>query len=121
MAETSEAAKAAFDHFVETYGAKHNKGVACLVKDRRALLSLYRFPAEHWKARSAPESPNRVESIFATVRRPTTETRKTALTGFPALGERSTALASSGRAKPLGRRRSRRPLYLPRLCKTLGL
>ena len=49
MAETREAAEAAFGHFVETYGAKYDKAVACLVRDREALLAFYDFPAEHWK------------------------------------------------------------------------
>jgi hypothetical protein len=45
MADT----KAAFDHFAEVYGAKSDKAVACLTKDRSALLAFYDFPAEHWK------------------------------------------------------------------------
>jgi putative transposase len=49
MAETREAAEAAFDHFVDAYHAKYDKAVACLVKDREALLAFYDFPAEHWK------------------------------------------------------------------------
>jgi putative transposase len=82
MAETKEAAEAAFDHFVEAYGAKHDKAVACLIKDRDALLRFYDFPAEHWKH---VRTTNPVESAFATVRLRTTKTRgclsrKTALT-----------------------------------------
>ena len=49
MAETREAAAAAFDHFVDAYGAKYDQATACLVKDREALLAFYDFPAEHWK------------------------------------------------------------------------
>ena len=49
MAETRNDAEAAFDHFVELYEAKYDKAVACLKKDREALLALYDFPAEHWK------------------------------------------------------------------------
>src|SRR3954465_10174944 len=49
MAETKTDALAAFDAFVETYGVKYDKAVACLVKDRDALLAFYDFPAEHWK------------------------------------------------------------------------
>ena len=49
MAETREAAEAAFDHFVDAYRAKYDKAVACLVRDREALLAFYDFPAEHWK------------------------------------------------------------------------
>lgn len=82
MAETREAAEAAFDHFVDAYGAKYDKAVACLVKDREALLAFYGFPAEHWKH---VRTTNPVESTFATVRLRTTKTkgclsRRTALT-----------------------------------------
>jgi putative transposase len=49
MAETREAAEAAFDQFVDTYEAKYDKAVACLVNDREPLLAFYDFPAEHWK------------------------------------------------------------------------
>ena len=65
MADTKAAAKAAFDHFAEVYGAKHDKAVACLTKDRSALLAFYDFPAEHWKHL---RSTNPIESTFATVR-----------------------------------------------------
>jgi putative transposase len=56
MTATRAAAEAAFDHFVEAYGAKYDKAVACLVKDREELLAFYDFPAEHWLARSDHES-----------------------------------------------------------------
>ena len=82
MAETREAAEAAFGSFIEAYGAKYDKAVACLAQDREALLTFYDFPAEHWKhVRTA----NPIESTFATVRLRTTRTkgclsRRTALT-----------------------------------------
>ena len=82
MAEGRQAAEAAFDFFVEAYGAKYDKAVACLAKDREALLTFYDFPAEHWKhVRTA----NPIESTFATVRLRTTRSkgclsRRTALT-----------------------------------------
>jgi putative transposase len=72
MAATREAAEAAFDYFVEAYGAKYDKAVACLVKDRDALLAFYDFPAEHWKH---VRTTNPVESTFATVRLRTTRTK----------------------------------------------
>jgi transposase-like protein len=72
MAETREAAEAAFDHFVDAYHAKYDKAVACLVKDREALLAFYDFPAEHWKH---VRTTNPVESTFATVRLRTTKTK----------------------------------------------
>ncbi|HSA82821.1 MAG TPA: IS256 family transposase [Geminicoccaceae bacterium] len=82
MADTREAAEAAFDHFVDAYQAKYDKAVACLVKDREPLLAFYDFPAEHWKH---VRTTNPVESTFATVRLRTTRTkgclsRRTALT-----------------------------------------
>ena len=51
--------------FAGKYGAKYDKAVACLVKDRDALLAFYDFPAEHWDhlRTSTP-----IESVFATVR-----------------------------------------------------
>jgi transposase-like protein len=63
--ETRTAAETAFDGFVETYGIKHEKAVACLVKDREALLTFYDFPAEHWPHL---RTTNPIESTFATVR-----------------------------------------------------
>jgi putative transposase len=81
MAETRQAADAAFDFFVEVYGAKYDKAVACLTKDRDVLLAFYDFPAEHWKH---IRTTNPIESTFATVRLRTEKTkgclsRKTAL------------------------------------------
>ncbi|GBF27493.1 hypothetical protein MnTg02_02547 [bacterium MnTg02] len=49
MAETRKDALVAFDAFVEIYGVKYDKAVACLTKDRDTLLAFYDFPAEHWK------------------------------------------------------------------------
>jgi hypothetical protein len=40
MVETRHAAEAAFDHFVDAYGAKYDKAAACLVKDRTLLALL---------------------------------------------------------------------------------
>ncbi len=65
MAETREAAEKAFDLFVEKYGAKFPKAVACLVKDKDVLLAFYDFPAEHW---IHLRTTNPIESTFATVR-----------------------------------------------------
>ena len=81
MAETRNDAEKAFDFFQEAYGAKYDKAVDCLTKDRERLLTFYDFPAEHWKHL---RSTNPIESAFATVRLRTTKTkgclsRKTAL------------------------------------------
>ena len=47
-APTRAAAEAAIDVFADKYNAKHDKAVACLTKDREALLAFLDFPAEHW-------------------------------------------------------------------------
>ena len=72
MAETRADAEKAFDFFVEAYGAKYDKAVECLTKDRERLLTFYDFPAEHWKH---VRSTNPIESTFATVRQRTTRTK----------------------------------------------
>ena len=82
MAETKRDAEKAFDFFLEAYGAKYDKAVACLAKDRDVLLAFYDFPAEHWKH---IRTTNPIESTFATVRLRTIKTkgclsRMTALT-----------------------------------------
>ena len=51
QAETRAAAEVAMDTFAEKYGAKYEKAVTCLTKDRDALLAFYDFPAEHWDHR----------------------------------------------------------------------
>ncbi len=81
MAETKDEAEKAFDFFVEIFGPKYDKAVACLAKNRVELLTFYDFPAEHWKHL---RTTNPIESTFATVRLRTARTkgclsRKTAL------------------------------------------
>jgi transposase-like protein len=58
-------AEAAVATFAEKYGAKYAKAVACLAKDREALLCFYDFPAEHWDHLRTADP---IESVFATVR-----------------------------------------------------
>ncbi|MGA8494336.1 MAG: IS256 family transposase [Xanthobacteraceae bacterium] len=58
-------AETAIATFAEKYGAKYEKAVTCLVKDRDALLTFYDFPAEHWDHK---RTSNPIESVFATVR-----------------------------------------------------
>lgn len=65
MAETRADAETAFDAFIEGYAVKYDKAVACLAKDREALLAFYDFPAEHWRHL---RTSNPIESTFATVR-----------------------------------------------------
>lgn len=71
-AENRKAAEQAFDRFVAKYGVKYDKAVACLSKDREALLTFYDFPAEHWKH---VRTSNPIESTFATVRLRTDKTK----------------------------------------------
>lgn len=72
QADTRAAGQTAMDTFVEKYGAKYEKAVACLMKDREALLAFYDFPAEHW---DHLRTSNPIESVFATVRHRTVRTK----------------------------------------------
>jgi putative transposase len=65
-------AEAAIKTFAEKYGAKYDKAVTCLVKDRDTLLTFYDFPAEHW---DHLRTSNPIESVFATVRHRTVRTK----------------------------------------------
>ena len=49
-----------------------SKAVACLTKDREALLAFFDFPAEHW---DHLRTANPIESVFATVRHRTVRTK----------------------------------------------
>ena len=55
-----------------TFAAKYDRAVACLVKDREALLTFFDLPAEHW---DHLRSSNPIESVFATVRHRTVRTK----------------------------------------------
>ena len=72
QAETRAAAETAMHTFVEKYGAKYEKAVTCLTKDREALLAFYDFPADHW---DHLRTANPIESVFATVRHRTVRTK----------------------------------------------
>jgi putative transposase len=72
LAPSRAAAEVAIDVFAEKYGARYGKAVACLTKDRRALLAFYDFPAEHW---DHLRTTNPIESVFATVRHRTVRTK----------------------------------------------
>ena len=65
-------AEAAIATFAGKYGAKYEKAVTCLTKDREALLCFYDFPAEHW---DHLRTSNPIESVFATVRHRTVRTK----------------------------------------------
>jgi len=71
-APTRAAAEMAIDVFAEKYGAKYDKAVDCLMKDRETLLAFYDFPAEHW---DHLRTSNPIESVFATVRHRTVRTK----------------------------------------------
>ncbi len=72
QAGTRAEAEGAFDFFVETYGVTWDKPVDKMVKDRRALLTFFDDPAEHWKH---IRTSNPIESTFATVRHRTKRTK----------------------------------------------
>jgi putative transposase len=72
MAPDRSTAEAAIVTFAEKYGSKYEKAVACLTKDREALLTFYDFPAEHW---DHLRTSNPIESVFATVRHRTVRTK----------------------------------------------
>ncbi len=65
-------AEAAITTFAEKYGAKYERAVTCLTKDRGALLTFYDLPAEHW---DHLRTSNPIESVFATVRHRTVRTK----------------------------------------------
>lgn len=58
-------AREAITRFATEYGAKYPKAVTALEQDADALLTLFDFPAEHWKHL---RTSNVIESPFATVR-----------------------------------------------------
>ena len=70
--ETRADADNAFDFVIEVYGAKYDKAVECLARDRGHLLTFYDFSAQHWKH---VRSSNPVDSTFATGRLGTTKTK----------------------------------------------
>jgi putative transposase len=72
MAPDRATAETAVATFAEKYGAKYDKAVTCLTKDRDALLTFYDFPAEHW---DHLRTSNPIESVFATVRHRTVRTK----------------------------------------------
>ena len=65
-------AEAAIDLLADKYRDKYDKAVACLTKDREAVLAFFDFPAEHW---DHLRTSNPIESVFATVRHRTVRTK----------------------------------------------
>ena len=72
LAPDRATAEAAIATFEVKYAPKYDRAVACLTKDREALLTFFDFPAEHW---DHLRSSNPVESVFATVRHRTVRTK----------------------------------------------
>jgi len=72
LAPDRATAETAIATFAAKYAPKYDRAVACLVKDREALLTFFDFPAEHW---DHLRSSNPIESVFATVRHRTVRTK----------------------------------------------
>ena len=72
LADTRAAAETAMETFAQKYGAKYEKAVTCLTKDREALLTFYDYPGDHW---DHLRTGNPIESVFATVRHRTVRTK----------------------------------------------
>jgi transposase-like protein len=64
-ADSRDDAEEAIAAFESEFAPKHQRAVDCLAKDGEKLLTLYEFPAEHWKHL---RTTNVIESSFATVR-----------------------------------------------------
>jgi putative transposase len=64
-AATRMACEREIRRFTAEYGVKYPKAVAALTTDQERLLTLFDYPAEHWKHL---RTTNPIESTFATVR-----------------------------------------------------
>jgi transposase-like protein len=95
-APTRAAAEVAIDVFAEKYGAKYDKAVVCLTKDRETLLAFFDFPAEHW---DHLRTSNPIESVFATVRHRTVRTKGALSAKTARLGRRPGRLRHSGQSQ----------------------
>ena len=69
-APTRAAAEMAINVFADKYGAKYDKAVACLTKDKETLLAFF---WDHLR------TSNPIESVFATVRHRTVRKRELCL------------------------------------------
>ena len=108
QAETRAAAQAAIDTFAEKYATKYGNAVACLTRDREALLTFFDFPAEHW---DHLRTANPIESVFATVRHRTRPDQGRALAehgeadGLHPRPRRLEEMAPAERCQPVASRR----------------
>ncbi len=85
-ADTRESCEKLMKTFEVDYGAKYPKAVNSLLKNSQRLMTLYDFPAEHWRHL---RTTNPIESSFATVRLRTNVTK--------GAGSRSAGLAMAFR------------------------
>lgn len=117
-APTRAAAEAAIDVFADKYGAKYDKAVACLTKDRETLLAYFDFPAEHW---DHLRTSNPIESVFATVRHRDRAHKRIAVAqnrkadGVQARVSRRQNMAAIKRRKPVAESCPRR--QIPKRCR----
>ena len=72
LAPTQKEAFKAYESFLDLYQTKYSKACDCLKKDKDVLFQFYQFPAEHW---SHIRTTNPIESLFATVRHRTRQTK----------------------------------------------
>lgn len=71
-ADVKEKAEEELKKFITVYDAKYPKAAECLVKNKKALLAFYDFPAEHWMHL---RTTNPIESTFATVKHRTRKSK----------------------------------------------
>ena len=72
LAPTQKEAFKAYESFLDLYQTKYSKACDCLKKDKDVLFQFYQFLAEHW---SHIRTTNPIESLFATVRHRTRQTK----------------------------------------------
>ncbi len=72
LSDTEEHAQEAYCEFIAQFEDKYPKAVACLQKSKEELFSFYDFPAKHWQH---IRTTNVIESVFATVRHRTRQTK----------------------------------------------
>ncbi len=72
-ADTRKQSEALMAQFAEVYGRDYPRAVECLLKDKDALLTYFKYPKEHWVSL---KTTNPIESIFATVKLRTNAARR---------------------------------------------
>ncbi len=69
---TKEEALKTMDRFCSLYKDRCPRACNCLIKDKEVLLNFYSFPMQHWQH---IRSTNPIESLFATIRHRTGQTK----------------------------------------------